>query len=100
MRRRPHERLRELREKRYRTQKEFCAHARRYGYAIDAKRYGGIERGDIAPSIQDIITICRAMEISSDAWLFGYQDAIDTRLLDDKEVRIIKDLVKGLMSLR
>lgn len=101
MRRAPHERLRELREKRgYKTQKQFCAHARRYGYSLNSRRYGGIERGDVTPNIDDIIVICKAMEISADAWLFGYQDAIDTRLLNDMELKIVKDLVQGLLSLR
>ncbi len=80
--------------------KAFCAHARRYGYAVEARRYAGIERGDVTPTIHEIIAICKAMEISADAWLFGYQETIDTRLLNDTEAVIVKELVKGLLSLR
>jgi transcriptional regulator with XRE-family HTH domain len=101
MRRKPHERLRELREKKgFKTQKQFCATARRYGYSLNPRRYGGIERGDIVPTQNDIITICKAMTISADAWLLGFQDRIDTKLLDDAEAQIVKDLVMGLLSLR
>lgn len=101
MRRKPHERLRELRLKKgYKTQKQFYAHAKKYGYHISLRRYGGIERGDINPTMTDMMTICKAMEITSDAWLFGRQDAIDTRLLNDLEAQIVKDLIKGLLQLR
>lgn len=102
MRKAPHVRLRELREKKgYATQKAFCAHARRYGYDLNPRRYGGIETGRIEPRVEEVITICRAMEISADAWLFGYQqETLDYRLLDDAEAAIVKELIKGLLSLR
>jgi transcriptional regulator with XRE-family HTH domain len=100
MQRAPHERLRELREKRFRSQKAFCSYAHKYGYEIALRRYGGIERGDVAPGQNEIIVICRAMHISADSWLFGYQDVIDTRLLSEAEMGIVRELVKGLVSLR
>lgn len=101
MRRQPHERLRELRFKKgYKTQKQFLAHAKKYGYVMNFKRYGGIERGDVNPTLTDVITICRAMEISSDTWLFGHHNAIDTRMLDEAEAKIVRDLVMGLLTLR
>jgi hypothetical protein len=40
------------------------------------------------------------MHISADSWLFGYQDVIDTRLLSEAEMGIVRELVKGLVSLR
>ncbi len=102
MRRTPHVRLRELREKKgYQTKKSFCAHARRYGYKLDLRRYGGIERGHIEPRIEEVITICKAMEISADSWLFGYQqEIVDFKLLDDAEAEIVKELIRGLLTLR
>lgn len=100
MQRAPHERLRELREKRFRSQKVFCGYAQKYGYEISLRRYGAIERGDVSPGLGEIIMICKAMHISADTWLFGYQDIIDTRLLSDAEMGIVKELVKGLISLR
>jgi transcriptional regulator with XRE-family HTH domain len=96
----PNERLRELREKRFRTRKEFCSYAGKYGYSIDVRRYGAIERGDVQPVLSEVITICKAMHISADSWLFGYQDLIDTRLLSEAEMLIVRELVKGLISLR
>lgn len=100
MQQKPFERLRGLREKRFRTRKLFCSYANKYGYEIDLRRYGAIERGDVDPGLSEVIVICRAMHISADSWLFGYQDAIDTRLLSEAEVGIVRDLVKGLVSLR
>lgn len=100
----PHVRLKELREKKgYATQKAFCAHARRYGYKLDTRRYGGIETGRIVPRLDEVVTICKAMEISADAWLFDYQDPRelrDIKLLDDPEVAIVRELIRGLLSLR
>lgn len=100
MRRAPHERLRELREKRFESQKVFCSYAQKYGYSITVRRYGAIERGDVDPALSEIVTICKAMHISSDSWLFGYQDVIDTRLLSEAEMEIVRELVRGLVSLR
>lgn len=100
MQRAPHERLRELREKRFRNRKLFCSYAQKYGYDIDLRRYGAIERGDVNPVLSEIIVVCRAMHISADSWLFGYQDVIDTRLLSEAEMEIVKGLVRGLVSLR
>lgn len=100
MQREPHERLRELREKRFRSQKVFCGYAQKYGNEISLRRYGAIERGDVNPTLTEIVTICRAMHISADSWLFGYQDVIDTKMLSEAEMGIVKELVKGLVSLR
>jgi predicted nucleotidyltransferase len=100
MQRAPHERLRELREKRFRNRKAFCSYAQKYKYEIDVRRYGAIERGDVTPGQNEIIAICKAMHISADSWLFGYQDVIDTRLLSEAEMGIVRELVKGLVSLR
>jgi predicted nucleotidyltransferase len=100
MRRAPHERLRELREKRFRNRKAFCSYALKYGYEIDLRRYGAIERGDVDPGLSEVIVLCKAMHISADSWLFGYQDVIDTRLLSEAEMEIVRELVKGLVSLR
>lgn len=100
MRQAPNERLRELREKRFRTRKLFCSYAQKYGYSINVRRYSAIERGDVDPGLNEIVIICRAMHISADSWLFGYQDVIDTRLLSEGEMEIVRGLVKGLVSLR
>ena len=93
------DRLRVLRESRgYKTQKQFCSHAKKYGYVIDVVRYGRIERGEVKPNIEEIWTICKAMEITADAWIFGRVPRVDVRWLTDHEVGIVNELVKGLLS--
>jgi len=86
----PHERLRRLREGRsFGSQKAFCSHAFKYGYSIKLRRYREIEKGTVAPTINEIIDICEAMKISADAWLFGVDGRINLSGLDSRSVSIL-----------
>jgi transcriptional regulator with XRE-family HTH domain len=97
----PHKRLRRLREGRsFVTQKAFCSYAQRTGIKLSARRYGGIERGDITPDINDIIKICSAMKISADAWLFGVATRVDVRELSAEEIELVEQIVKGLAAIK
>lgn len=85
-----HLRLKLLREGRgFSSQKHFCAHAQRYGFDIQPRRYGAIERGDARPTIDEIIDICEAMKISADAWLFGVDTRVDLRGLDSYDIAML-----------
>jgi predicted nucleotidyltransferase len=96
----PHERLRMLREGRsFGSQKAFCNHAQKYGYSISSRRYGAIERGDVKPDIDEIIDICEAMKISSDAWLFGAESRVDLRGLSEERIGIVAEVAKMLFKL-
>lgn len=94
----PSERLRQLREAKHSSQKAFCAHAERAGYIIALRRYGAIERGDASPSADEIIKICRAMEISADCWLMGECGATGTAKLDGAELDLVRDLMLRLIA--
>lgn len=101
MNRLPHQRLRDLRLQRgFRTQKTFCAHLKKCGGTIALRRYGSIERGDIRPQMDEILEICAALKISSDAWLFGVAGRIDVRALTVDEVILVEQLVEGLARIR
>lgn len=94
-------RLRRLREAQgYGTQKTFCHHAQKQGYKMTLRRYGAIERGDVKPDIDEIIAICEAMKVSADAWLFGLETPVDVRGLTEKEISLVKNLVKDLVAFR
>lgn len=98
---RPHERLRELREQKgFKGQKHFCAHAAKLGLPIKVRRYGAIERGEVRPTLEEIAQICMVMDISADSWLLGRTNKIDMTRLTDREVRVVRDLISGLISLR
>lgn len=95
-----HNRLRNLRLGRgYETQKEFCYHAKKYGYNITLRRYRDIERGEAAPTIYEIRDICEAMKISSDAWIFGVDSRVDIRGLSQEKVEIVAEVARMLFRL-
>lgn len=100
MRELPHVRLRDLREKRFSSQKSFCSYAQKNGHKIASRRYGGIERGDINPTIDDVIAICYALEISADTWLFGRREIAHVSLLSDAELDFVERVTEGLVALR
>lgn len=101
MHRAPHERLRNLREKKgFATQKQFISHAGRVGHKMSLRRYGAIERGEAKPSVNEIAAICLAMNISADTWLMGRYSVEDAAWLTENEMAIVTTLVNGLMSLR
>jgi transcriptional regulator with XRE-family HTH domain len=101
MHRAPHERLRDLRERKgFATQKQFINQAGRSGYKIGSRRYGAIERGEAKPTINEIAVICLAMNISADAWLMGRYSMEDAAWLTEKEMAIVSALVRGLLGLR
>lgn len=96
-----HQKLRFLREKRgYGTQKAFCYHAQKSGFNVNLRRYGSIERGDIRPNIDDIIEICKAMQISSDEWLLEFNTDANIKLLTTEEMLLVKSVIEGLIALR
>lgn len=95
-----HTRLRALRESRgFETQKAFCFHAQKYGYAISSRRYGAIERGDARPDIDEIRDICEAMKISADAWIFGVDGRVDIKGLSQERIEILGAVAKMLYKL-
>lgn len=95
-----HTRLRNLRVSRgFETQTKFCRHAKRYGYAIDLRRYRDIERGEAAPTIYEVRDICEAMKISADAWIFGADSRVELRGLSQERIEIVSEVAKMLFNL-
>ncbi len=92
-----HDRLRNLRIKNgFETQTKFCKHAKRYGCAIDLRRYRDIERGQAVPTIYEVRDICEAMKISADAWIFGADGRINLSGLDARSVSILSKVADVL----
>jgi transcriptional regulator with XRE-family HTH domain len=95
-----HNRLRALREGRgFETQKDFCYHAKKYGYSLSLRRYRDIERGAAVPTICEVRDICEAMKISADAWIFGAEGRIDIRGLSQERIEIVDELARMLFRL-
>ncbi len=95
-----HTRLRNLRISRgFETQTKFCKHAKRYGYAIDLRRYRDIERGQAVPTIYEVRDICEAMKISADAWIFGEEGRVDIKGLSQERVEIVSEVARMLFRL-
>lgn len=92
-----HNRLRKLRESRgFVTQKEFCYHAKKYGYSLTLRRYRDIERGEVAPMIYEVRDICEAMKISADAWIFGVDGRLNLSGLDPRSISILSKMTDVL----
>lgn len=93
-----HMRLRQLREfGGYESQKDFCWQAKRRGCRIDLRRYRDIERGDVSPKLYEIVSICTALNISADAWLFGADHRIlKFYQLNESQQNFIFSIIEGL----
>lgn len=102
MHRPPNIRLRDLRlERGFRTQGDFCSHARAQGIKINLRRYRDIESGRVEkPKIEEIRDICLAMGISADQWLVGPRRILDISDFSDKEAEFMATMAKGLLRIR
>jgi len=64
-------RLREIREKKRLTQKDLAKH-----FDVTPVAYGGWERGDAEPSLENLAEISKYFNVTVD-WLLGLDDRID-----------------------
>lgn len=96
-------RLKALRkQKGFKTQKEFAARANVNNFAIDWRRYGAIERGDVKPDVEEVLMICLIMGISADEWILNRKPHYIPRLnaLTEDELQFITQIVGLLAAMR